>query len=100
MGTGSGGGGSDARFVHDEHLAVDVDRVAREQAPDDRQPFVHPSPAGARVDAADLELVRIVAAEPDSEHEPPGCELRERGDLAGHRDRMTQREQVHRRVHG
>ena len=60
---------------------------------------VHTAPACAGVHAADLELVRIVAAQSDPEHQPTGCELRQRRELARHRHRVAQQEQVHRGVH-
>ena len=42
---------------------------------------------------------RVVAAQADAEHEPARRQLRERRDLARHRDRVAQRQEVHRGVH-
>jgi hypothetical protein len=54
----------------------------------------------ARVDPAQLELARIVAADADAEREPSGGEQRDRGELAGDDRRVTQRDQVHAGLHG
>ena len=40
--------------------------------------LVEASPAGRGIDTAHFELVTILTAEPDTEHEPTGCELRDR----------------------
>jgi hypothetical protein len=56
--------------------------------------------ARARVDPAQLELARIVAADADAEREPSGGEQRDRGELAGDDRRVTQRDQVHAGLHG
>ena len=82
-----------------EELAVEGDRRAFAEAAQDLQAFVHPASTRLRVHAADLDLVGVLAADPDAQREPAGCELRERGELAGDRNRMTQRQQVERDVH-
>jgi hypothetical protein len=95
----------DRRRGHDEgvdqreELAVERDRRAAGQAPQDPEALVHPASARLRVDAADLDLVGVLAADPDAECQPAGRELGDRGELAGDRDRVAQREQVQPDVH-
>ena len=73
--------------------------VAVGQAAQDLKAFVHPASARLRVDAADLDLVAVLAADPDAEREPAGRELRDRRELAGDRNRVAQRKQVEPDVH-
>jgi len=86
--------------VDREHPAVEVDGAAREQAAQHGEALVHPPAPGAGIDAAHLELVRVVTAHPDPEHQPPGGQLRERRHLPRHRDGVAQRQEVHRGVDG
>ena len=88
--------GQDQGFVHVEELAVVGDRCSGEQGPQDAQRFVHAAPPGAWVDTADLELVRVLAADSDAEGEPAGVPLRHGGELSGHQHGMAQRQQIHR----
>ncbi len=71
--------------VHREHLPVVVDSLARKKRAHDGEAVVHPPAARPDVHAADLELVRIVAAQSDPEHQPTRCELRQRAELARRR---------------
>ena len=64
------------------------------------QALVHSASTRLRVDAADLDLVAVLAAEPDAEREPTRRELRDRRELAGNGDRVAQWQQVHADVHG
>jgi hypothetical protein len=73
---------------------VEGDRRAGAERPQDRQALVHAPPARARIDAADLELVAILAAQPDTEGQPPGRQLGDRRQLARDRHRMAQRQEV------
>ena len=71
-------GGDDLGALQREERAVEVDRLAGEQLPDDLQCLVHPPATGCRIDAADLHLVAILATDADAEHEPA---RRQRGDI-------------------
>jgi hypothetical protein len=85
--------------VEHEDVAGEVDRVAVEKSAEHGQRFVQAPTARARIDAAHLQLVRVVTPETDAEHESAGREQRERRDLARDDYGMAQREQVHRGVH-
>ena len=85
--------------MHGEHLAVVVGGLTREERSHHGEAVVHAAPACAGVHAADLELVRIVAAQSDPEHQPTGRELRQRRELPRHGHRVAQQEQVHRGVY-
>jgi hypothetical protein len=63
------------------------------------QAFVHPAATRLWVDATDLDLVAVLAADPDAEREPAGRELRDRGELPGDRNRVAQRQQIEPHVH-
>ena len=81
--------GQDQRFVQVEELAVVSDRCARQQRPKDAQGLVHAASAGTGIDAADLELVRVLAADADAEYEPAGVPLGHGRELTGHQHRMA-----------
>jgi hypothetical protein len=68
--------------------------LAGHQPAQDRQALVHALAAGLRVDPADLDLVRVLTAHADPEHEPAGCHQREVGQLARDRHRVAQRQEV------
>jgi len=95
-----GRGGEDERLVEVEERAVEGDRAPGQELAHDGEAFVHPRAAGRRVHPADRYLVAVLAAHPDPEDEPPGGEPRDVGELAGHQDGMTQRQQVHAAVDG
>ena len=67
-----------------------------EQRPKDAQGFVHAAPASTGIDAADLELVRVLATDTDAEGEPAGVPLGHRRELTGHQHGMAQGQQIHR----
>ena len=77
---------------------MERDRLAGEQRAQHLEALVHATAARARVDAADGVLVRVLAADADTEDQPPGREQLEVGELAGDERRMAQREQVDRHV--
>ena len=56
--------------MHVDELAGEGDGVGLQQGAKDRQVLLHPAAAGARVDAADLHLVAVVAPDADPEDEP------------------------------
>ena len=89
----------DQGVVEREELAVEGDRRAVGQASQDLKAFVHPASTRLRVDAADLDLVAVLAADPDAEREPAGRELRDRRELAGNGDRVAQWQQVQPDIH-
>jgi hypothetical protein len=64
------------------------------------QAFVHAASARRRVHPADLDLVAVLAAEPDAEGESTRSELGDRRELTGDGDGVPQRQQVQADVHG
>ena len=63
------------------------------------QRLVGAAAARLRIDAADLDLVAILAADADAEHQAPGRRFGERRELARNRHGMPQREQIHADLH-
>ena len=84
----------DEHVVQVEELAVEGRRLAGEQRAQHLEALVHATATRARVDAADRVLVRVLAADADTEDQAPGREQLEVGDLAGDERRMAKREQV------
>jgi hypothetical protein len=91
---------SDDRVVKVEEPAVVRDRLAGQQLAHDSKAFIHPQAAGRRVHPADRDFVAVLTAYPHAEDEPARSDPGEVGQLAGHQDGMTQRQQVHAGVHG
>ena len=85
----------DRRLLELEDAAGEVDRVAGEEGADDRERLVEATSTRSGIDTAHFELVTILTSESDTEHEPTGCELRDRRDLARHRHRVAKPQQVH-----
>ena len=77
-------------------LAGDIDGLAAEQGPHDGEALVHAPPPCSGVDAADLELVGVLATEPDTEEEATRREGGKVSHLAGHGDGVAEREQIDR----
>ena len=98
-GIGGDGGGAMSASWSEKNSPLKLTGVAFAQAAQDLQAFVHPPSACLGVDAADLDLVRVLAADPDTEREPTGCQLRDGGELTGDRHRVAQRQQVEPDVH-
>jgi hypothetical protein len=77
-----------------KELAREVDGPSAEQRAEQGQTLVHASSSRARVDAAELDLPAVVAADADPEHQAAASILPERRELARDRHRMTKRKQV------
>ena len=89
-GTGGDGAGRSAP-CRTNRITLDADRRSLGQATKDAKGRVHPASTCLRLDPADLQLVRILAADPDAEDESPRRSLGDRGELTGNRNRVTQR---------
>jgi hypothetical protein len=76
------------------------DRFTGQQLTHDSEAFIHPQATGRRVHPADRDFAAILAADPDAEDEPSRGDTGKVGQLAGHQDGMTQRQQVHAGVDG
>ena len=70
--------------------------VPSEQRAKDAQGFVHAASPSTWIDAADLELVRVLAADTNPECEPAGVALGDGRELTGHQHGMAEGEEVHR----
>jgi hypothetical protein len=70
------------------------DRAAGQQRPDQGQGLVGTAAALVGVDLADLELVRVLAADADAEDQPRGRQLGDGRELARDQDRVPEGEQV------
>ena len=79
---------------------MEGDRLTGQQLAHDGEAFIHPPAPGRRVHPAHRDFAAILAAYPGPEDEPPGGEPGKVGQLAGHQDGMTQRQQVHTAVDG
>src|SRR5262249_37064535 len=91
--------GENQRVIEREELALERDRGAVGEAAQDSKTFVHPASTRLGVHTADLDLVRVLAADSDAEREPAGCKLCDRRELPRDRDRMAQRQEVEPDVH-
>ena len=88
---GYGRGRQDSSGLDIDVVAREGHRVASQEPTQHGEALLHPSTARAGIDAADLELVGVFAAEPDAEGEPARCQPLERRDLAGDRDGVAER---------
>ncbi len=84
----------DQRVADVDELALQRGGLAAQQRSQERQALVHTPPARARVDAADLDLVAILAADARRQREPAGRELGDRRHLPSDDHRVAQRQQV------
>ena len=87
-------GGADRGPLDREEASAERHLGAGEERAHERQRLVRARAAGARVDAAQAQLGGIVAADADAELEPPGRDAGDRRELAGHRRRVPQGEQI------
>ncbi len=99
-GTGVGGAGAISASSTSTNSPWNVTGLPVMQLAHHREALVHAAPARRRVDAAHRVLVRVLAADPDTEDQPSGREQLEVGELTGHQRGVPQREQVHRDVDG
>ena len=91
----------DLRGAHREEFALVIEGCAGQQSAKHRQALIRAATTSGRIDTADLDLVAILPSDPYAQFECPGRpqRLRERDDLAGHRDRMAQGEEIHTNGH-
>jgi hypothetical protein len=92
------GGRPELRALEGEELAGMGDLLAGEEAAQQSERLVHPTPPGPRVHATGRDLGAVVAADAEPETQAPGGELGEREELACHQEGVAQDEQVHREV--
>ena len=85
----------DQRQVEVDMAAMEGERSATEQPPNRGQALVHAPPAGRRINPAHLDLVAVLAADADAEHQPARGKALEIGQLPGHQGGMAQWQQVH-----
>ena len=88
------GRGADGRIADAEVATREVDRVAGQEGAHERQRFGGSPSARAGVDAAQLELARIVAADADPEREAAGGEHGDRGERPRDRCGVADAQQV------
>jgi hypothetical protein len=69
--------------------AVERDRLTGEEPAQDREALLQARAARARVDAAHLQLVWILATETDAERQPTRCKPFDGCDLTGDRHRVA-----------
>jgi hypothetical protein len=91
-------GGTDPGLLEAEELALEVEGLTPEQSAQRREAGVRAAAPGSGVDAADLDLVAVLAADARSENDSPRSGGAERRELARDGDRMTQGQQVHAHV--
>jgi hypothetical protein len=92
-------GRPDQGLLEREELALQRAGLSREEPAQRHQRFVGAATSRRGVQAADLDLVAILAADADPEDEPPRRRLGERGELARDEHRVAERQQVDADLH-
>ena len=87
-------GWADPGVLNVEESAAETDLVPGQQTTDEVERLGRACTTGSRVDAAQLELVRVIATDADPEREPSGRDQRDRRELTGDGRRVAESQQV------